>query len=266
MNDILTALTHHGYADTANNIDGVYIVVDPKWKKIAVSVSGGADSALLLFLLCDIISKQQLKIEVNIISNIRMWKDRPWQRKNSVDVFNYIKDRFPEIQFQRHENFIAPEIEYGNIGRIIPDRNKQLKSGDQISTASHAEYICYTYNIDAWFAGITKNPPTDNITLGMDDRKIEFDGNLELLVSKQNNTVVCHPFRFSDKRWIMRQYKNYKLDNLLLITRSCEGDNKAYPEIFNGLDFNTYEDSDIVPECGKCFWCQERTWGIQNAE
>jgi hypothetical protein len=266
MNDILTALTHHGYADIANNIDGVYIVVDPKWKKIAVSVSGGADSALLLFLLCDIISKQHLKIEVNIISNIRMWKDRPWQRKNSVDVFNYIKNCFPKIHFRRHENFIAPEIEYGNIGRSIPDRNNQLKSGDQISTASHAEYICYTYNIDAWFAGITKNPLTSDITLGMDDRKIEFDGNLDLLVSKQNNTFVCHPFRFSDKRWIMRQYKNYKLDNLLLITRSCEGDNKTYPEIFNGLDFNTYKDADVVPECGQCFWCQERTWGIQNAE
>jgi 7-cyano-7-deazaguanine synthase in queuosine biosynthesis len=266
MTAILNSLIQNGYVTNINNVDNVYIILDTEWKKIAVSVSGGADSALLLFLLCDIIDKKQLKIDVNVITNIRMWKDRPWQRKNSIDVFNFIQARFTKIKFQRHENFIAPELEYGNIGRSISDRDGRLKSGDQISTISHAEYICHTYDIDAWFAGITKNPTDTNITSGMDDRTNEFDGTIEQLISKQNNTVMCHPFRFTDKRWIMRQYKNYKLDELLALTRSCEGDNNTYPTIFDGLDFTTYKDSDIVPECGQCFWCQERSWGIQNAE
>jgi hypothetical protein len=263
MSDILTSLIQHGYADAVNDLNGVYIVIDPKWKKIAVSVSGGADSALLLFLLCSLIDEQKLNISIDVISNIRMWKDRPWQRKNSLDVFNYISKQFSNIQFCRHENFIAPELEYGNIGRSIIDRNGDLKSGDQISTLAHAEYICYTFEIDAWFAGITKNPPADSITHGMDNRYSEFDGNVDSLISKHHNTVICHPFRFTDKRWIMKQYKNYNLEKLLEVTRSCEGDNRQYPEIFKGLDYTNYSKDINVPECGKCFWCQEREWGLK---
>jgi hypothetical protein len=261
---ILNSLIQNGHVNDINTIDGVYIILDPTWKKIAVSVSGGADSALLLFLLCDIIDKKQLTIDVDVITNIRMWKDRPWQRKNSLDVFNYIKAKFKKIKFYRHENFIAPELEHGSIGKVIPDRNGKLKSGDQISTISHAEYICYLYGIDAWFAGITKNPPGVNVTSGMTDRNNNFNGNIEPLIVKQNNITMCHPFRFADKRWIMRQYKNYKLENLLVLTRSCEGDNKTYPEVFKGLDVTTYKDTNIVPECGQCFWCQERVWGLAN--
>jgi tRNA(Ile)-lysidine synthase TilS/MesJ len=262
MTAILNSLIQNGHVNNVNTIDGVYIILDHTWKKIAVSVSGGAVSALLLFLLCDIIDKKQLTIDVDVITNIRMWKDRPWQQKNSVDVFNFVKDRFSKIKLQRHESFIAPELEYGNIGRSIPDRDGRLKSGDQIMTISHAEYICHIHGIDAWFAGITKNPSNSDITSGMDDRIAEFDGNIEQLISKQNNTTICHPFRFTDKRWIMRQYKNYKLENLLALTRSCEGDNKTYPNVFNGLDVTTYKDTDVVPECGQCFWCQERAWGL----
>ena len=86
MTNIKELFYQSGYKNIYD-IDDVFIVLDSDWKKIAVSVSGGADSALLLFLLSSLIDKNNLSIEINVITNIRMWKSRPWQRKNSLDVF-----------------------------------------------------------------------------------------------------------------------------------------------------------------------------------
>ena len=259
MTNIKELFYQSGYKNIYD-IDDVFIVLDSDWKKIAVSVSGGADSALLLFLLSSLIDKNNLSIEINVITNIRMWKSRPWQRKNSLDVFNYIKDRFPNIRFIRHENFIAPDLEYGNIGRTIKDLNGNLKSGDQISVISHAEYVCFTNNINAWFAGITRNP--SEIENGMDDRNFDFPGHINDLITVKDTIHACHPFRYVTKKWIMYQYRKQELNDLLNITRSCEGDNNSYPDIFKGLDYKSYKETDTVPECGKCFWCRERNWGL----
>lgn len=266
MDSIKIALEKSQFNNNLNYIDGVYIFLDPDWNKIAVSLSGGADSALLAFLLSRLIVEQKLNIEVHIITNVRMWKSRPWQRKNSIDVFNWLYNNFPQVKYIRHENFIAPELEYGVSGPIFVDKNNNAKSGDQISVKSHAEYICFRENIDAWFAGMTKNPEDPNITLRMKDRDQEFDGSIDPLIFKNEHMIMCHPFRYHDKRWIMTQYKKYSLDSLLNLTRSCEGDNNSYPDIFKGLDYTTYDINMLVPECGKCFWCQERAWGLKNAE
>jgi len=260
-----TLIKNWAYKDYTHDIDGVAFVLNPEWKKIAVSISGGADSAMLAYILCDLIVKNNLKIQVHIISNIRMWKTRPWQKWDSLNVYYELCVRFPTIEFIRHENFIAPDIEYGNIGPIIKDEYGHMKSGDQISVRSHAEYVCFTQKINAWFAGITKNPPLDSITLKPDDRNDELtEENIHLLVDYQQGIYVCHPFRFTSKDWIIRQYKNFNLENLLSKTRSCEGDTNTFPEIFKGLDYRTYTPGQQVPSCGKCFWCQERNWALSQ--
>ena len=41
-------------------VDDVYFPLASQWKNIGVSVSGGADSALMAYLLCDLIDKNQL--------------------------------------------------------------------------------------------------------------------------------------------------------------------------------------------------------------
>lgn len=253
------------YKEYTYYIDDVAFVLNPAWKKIAISVSGGADSAMLAYILCNLIVKNNLKIQVHIISNIRMWKTRPWQRWNALEVYHDLHIRFPTIEFIRHENFIAPDIEYGNIGPIIRDEYGHMKSGDQIATRSYAEYVCFSQHIDAWFAGITKNPLLDSITLKPDDRNDNLNkDNLHLLVDYRDGVYVCHPFRFTAKDWIIRQYKNFNLLDLLNKTRSCEGDTTAYPEVFKELNYRTYQQGQHVPTCGKCFWCQERNWALSQ--
>jgi hypothetical protein len=254
-------LENHPLNNYIYKIDDALIPLDTRWEKIAISVSGGADSALLSYLICDLIDKNNLKIEVHVISNVRMWKTRPWQRYNSIEVYEWLTNRFKNIKFVRHENYVPPELEYGNIGACIKDHDK-MKSGDQIIVRSHAEYICRTNKINAWFGGITKNPPKTFSSLGMPDRNIT-DIKIEDIVVCADNLWVCHPFRNTSKDWIINQYKINDVSELLLLTRSCEGDRISSPEVFGDLDYKTYQPYQYVPECGKCFWCFERNWAKQ---
>jgi hypothetical protein len=237
-------------------IDNVNLRIDPAWNNIAISISGGADSALLAYLLCSIISKEQLNIEVHVISHIRMWKTRPWQRYDSLRVYQFLEESFPTISFYRHENFIAPDIEYGRIGPRLRDEYGNMKSGDQITVRSHAEYICATHNIKAWYAALTMNPNDATITNGMPDR-VHKEQDPSLLIVEKQGVYSCHPFLYTTKDWIVKQYQDNNIMNLFEITRSCEGE-------FDGLDYTNYIPFEHVPVCGACFWCKERAWAIEQ--
>lgn len=237
-----------------HNIDNVTIPFDPKWKNIAVSVSGGADSALLTYLLCNI---APVETRFHIISNIRMWKTRPWQSEDSKRIFDFFVDRFPERTFYRHTNFIAPDIEYGNIGPSLTDEYGMKVSGDNIQIRAFAEYTCYYNNIEGYYNAVTCNPPDVEFggMLERDLKNIKGKNHLEHMIHL--GIHVMHPFRFTDKSWIVKQYKRLNIMNLFNITRSCEGE-------FEDLNFRTYVPGQYVPTCGECFWCKERDWAIEQ--
>jgi 7-cyano-7-deazaguanine synthase in queuosine biosynthesis len=250
-------------------IDGVYVPLSQKWKNIGVSVSGGADSALMSYLLCNLITKNQLDITVHIITNIRCWKTRPWQRHNSIEVYGWLTDKFKNIQFKRHENFIAPELEWGSKGPSIVDEYGRLKSGNQIELRAHAEYVAHTEKLDAWYCGVTKNPDKE-FDQRLTDRDVFIDtvsdALLDKLIKAHMGGFACHPFTYVQKDWIVAQFKRLGIMDLFDLTRSCEGDLNTYPEIFGDLDYRTYVPGLPVPVCGKCFWCQERQWGVDKCQ
>ena len=91
--------------------DGLTIPFDPSWNNIAISVSGGADSALLAYLLCDYIRKNELyPFHVHIINHVRCWKTKPWQQHDAQMVYRFLFQEFNHISFKKHTNFIAPEL------------------------------------------------------------------------------------------------------------------------------------------------------------
>jgi len=236
----------------------IKIPFDTSWKKIAVSLSGGADSALLAFLLCKKITDSKLlNFEVHVISHIRCWKTKPWQQWDSLRVFNWLKERFPNISFIRHSNFISPDLEYGDKGPNIIDEYGKLVSGDNIQIRSFSEYICHYNNIDAYYNGVTKNPESIE---GMSSRNIiPTDDNHHLYEMVHMGKKVYHPFRFIDKSVIFREYKIQSLIDLFNVTRSCEGE-------FEEINYKNYIPNQDVPICGKCFWCKEREWAIDQSK
>jgi hypothetical protein len=231
------------------------IPYNKEWKNVAISVSGGADSALLAYLVCSQITTQS----VHIISHKRMWKTRPWQSHDSLNVYNWLFKKFPNIKFVRHTNFIAPDIEYGNTGPNLTDEYGKTVSGDNIQQRSFAEYICFNEDIDAYYNAVTRNP-ISKLFNGMRERDIEpTEDNKHLERMMHMGVEVLHPFRFIDKSNIVKKYKELDLMDLFNITRSCEGE-------FDGINYITYIPGQHVPVCGNCFWCKEREWAIESSK
>jgi hypothetical protein len=240
-----------------HNVDGVNIPFETTWNSIAISVSGGADSAMLAYLLCNLVPSYRKNFKVHVISHVRMWKTRPWQQWDSMSVYNWLTHRFPNVTFQRHINFIAPELEYGNIGPSLTDEYGKNVSGDNIEQRSFAEFICHREDVDAYYNAVTRNPKDVNFK-GMSERDIDpNESNQHLTVMIHMGKYAIHPFRFVEKSWIVNQYKRLDIEDLFNITRSCEGE-------FNGIDYKTYTPGQFVPICGGCFWCKERAWAIEQ--
>lgn len=240
------------------NIGEIEIPFNSNWNSIAIAVSGGADSALLAFLLCHLIHEHNAHMNVHVISNIRCWKTRPWQQTVSQTVYDWLVQKFySTIQFRRHENFVPPELEHGASGQSIVDEYGRTVSGDTLELRAFAEFVCCTHNVDAYFNAVTKNPPID-IPGRLPARDIApTDNNQHLAITKHLGKWSCHPFRFVDKSWVIQQYKQFDIMDLLAITRSCEGE-------FVGINYTTYKPGQEVPVCGDCFWCKEREWGIEQ--
>ena len=77
------------------------------WKRIGISLSGGADSALLAYLICKNVS---VTTDIHITNQIRMWKTRPWQGPVVDRVIDWFESKF-DHNFIVHKNFIPPELE-----------------------------------------------------------------------------------------------------------------------------------------------------------
>lgn len=227
-------------------LDGIEIPLQKSWRKIGVSLSGGADSALLAYILM-----KNTNAEFYLTTQIRMWKTRPWQRYVAKEVVSWFREKFPN-RIAHLENFVPPEMEEPNTTYITDEYGKS-KPGNRIILRAYNEYVAHTHKLDAWYAGVNLNP-SEKFDGALADRNIAV-----IPVQLEHMGIpVIHPFVNVRKDWIIRQYVNYEIGELLEITRSCEGE-------FDNLNYLTYQPYQPVPRCGECFWCKEREWGIQNA-
>ena len=218
----------------------------PEWTKIGISISGGADSALLSYLLCS-----NTDAEIHFTNQIRLWKTRPWQEHVADQVIDWFKNRFKN-KFFIHRNLIPSELEWGDKGPTIVDEYGKLKSGNQIILRSHNEYIGHKYRLDALYGGINRNPDIE-IPGALADRD---KGHIPPYFI-HNGIHICHPFVHTKKDWIIKQYYEHDILDLLNLTRSCEGE-------FEDITYKTYTPGQYVPTCGECFWCKERKWALSQ--
>ena len=63
---------------TCHRVSRLDIPMGREWSNIAVNLSGGADSACLAMILCNIIQANGFSIKLNAISYVRCWATRPW--------------------------------------------------------------------------------------------------------------------------------------------------------------------------------------------
>ncbi len=219
------------------------------WKRIGISLSGGADSALLAYLICKNVSATT---HIHITTQIRMWKTRPWAEYVADDVVEWLRQNF-DNNFYHHKNLVPPEMEEPNT-ILIKDEYGKMKPGNRIILRSYNEYVANRHNIDALYAGVNMNPDID-----IPGKVAERDEGHIAPHFVHDGIDICHPFVYTKKDWIIQQYYDNNILDLLKITRSCEGE-------FEEITYKTYTPGQFVPECGKCFWCKEREWAIEKVK
>jgi len=206
-------------------------------KKIGVSMSGGADSSMLCYLLAKEIKENDLNIIIHPIS--ARFAVRPWSYMRAKRVVKFIKNDLecPEI-FGQHYYFSVPEDE------CKIDQAKEKHFGHVMS------FLFVNNIIDHLFSGKTKNP-SKQVMNTFFDKNPQTDRNNPTEKDIYKASVETVPWAMVDNRLIIDLYKKYGLMHTLLpITRSCEGSETAT--------------SNFTKECGKCWWCEERKWALEQ--
>lgn len=214
-------------ADTAQG----RVTVDPPKTKVGIRLSGGADSAIIAYMLG--LYKKQVR-DIKIIPITVVNEIKPWQDIYAKAVVRFIENEL-QIKFEDH---------------VIP---KEVIPASEYASFQHSfQRLLYkTGVVECHYTGITLNPPIHEFNIGEEfhqyrDALRDYDGELKSTSTPSGKAVT--PLANINKRGVAELYRNYDLiDTLFPITRSCE----------NRRVFHT------EPHCGTgCWWCLERQWGF----
>jgi len=215
------------------NINGIPIGIY-KDGPIGVGISGGADSAILLYILmCN--TNQPVHI-------YNMW--------SSSRKYSFAKSVKSVIETCSKLTGNTNYVEH--LFQVEPRETIELYCNQLNSALNKKE-------IDMFYMGLTAFPPKE-VYMKFDEQQQDWhnkfrDPDVEhplfgLTIEESTDMIsnidkVYSPFRNYNKKDIAKLYKALDLETTLFpITRSCENDNH------------------IESHCGKCWWCQERLWAF----
>ena len=223
---------------------------------VIIRLSGGADSAILLYMICDTYEKAETQLNlwpITVIHGVRNW-----QSYHAQQVLDYMMEKFPDVNWKTHE-----VIKCMNPGGKPNNKNANNYVDDQESLIDKvvAEYA----GSAAVFNGVTANPPEEIGEKYWGSSKVfgkkvwdvrEKHRDWKFIADRKpieddsaRKLVHVNPFIQHHKGHVAELYKKYDLiDDLLPITRSCEG-----------WDYMT---ANYQKTCGECWWCMERDWAF----
>ena len=204
--------------------------------KICINISGGADSAILLYMLIRYCEKYIPEAEIHVITSanpIKGWKNAKW----STTVIDRILQIFYYTTLiKSHYTFYSDDQRRSELN----DTEKMIKERTGITFTIH---------------GTTQNPPLEVCEeFGLPQFKGRDAGHGRTTMS---NGFYIHarymPFMNVDKRMIAHLFIHFNmLEKLFPFTRSCEW--------HNSNTFNSADPGD--KHCGECWWCKEREWAF----
>lgn len=255
-------LADYFYKDITN-INGLPVYFNKESKSVMITFSGGADSTMMLYLLCRLIDYYKSNTKIIIVTHVRHWEGQPWIENITENIIKYLDNMFPAIKKEQHYGFIPTELEITPLSNIVgADKLFNLQDmstayADVFATMAHTIYIRQRFNIETSFSGVTMNPVLDHKELNSPsfrDMREFREGDLCSVQGSTNNG----PFTIINKDWVMAQYYNFGITDLKDMTRSC---NTPLSEL--NLPKNVeLKGSEFA--CGTCFFCAERQWGEDN--
>lgn len=222
-----------------NSQQDIFIEFPEYIKNIGIKLSGGLDSAFMLYIVCKYINDEQINTSIVPIT-IEKSKVK-FHYKFSELVINFCKKEFPNVIFKDHKKINQYlNIDHNTTQHIFVDQLRKQKV------------------IDSHFSGVTANPPEDIIFKSPDNYIFDppperiYKGKLKTQILQIKNNYYLHqPFVNIDKKGIYELYKKFNLlDSLFLLTRSCENQFKE-------------KTNNYTTHCKNYCWdCFERKWGF----
>lgn len=235
------------------NVDRYSLELD-ETMKIGMSLSGGADSAILLYILMKNLKNRHLKI-YSLLAH-----DRKTAMEHHVDkIVETCSELTGNTNFTLHKTYKENQI----VDTLF-DYWKEILNNNEV---------------DVMYVGLTKFPPNDvyeqfeekqpnwHVELRHENterplRGIEIpvraDTNTEFLIADQSKLSapsisiderVYAPFANLNKKDIASMYESLSVTDILFpVTRSCE------------------DPTHLGSHCGVCWWCNEREWAFGRLE
>ena len=242
---------------------------DDNWKNIGVKLSGGADSSILYYAVCNYFKD---RTDVNIYPMTLDTEFKPWYSEGAKKII----DKVTQLTGKSPAKHI---IKYSNKHKDRDTVNFYIEEQVEMSRNTIKQY-----RLDVVYSGLTSNPSKEdiseavikkygddkitNIALGYikgADPKREMGSEVYENVSVSNGKISnskfsnIRPFIHADKKLVYDVYKYFgMLEELYPLTYSCE---TRYQE----HRFNIKEQHDWK-HCGYCFFCAERLYAFGKLE
>lgn len=232
------------------------LVLNPNYKNVAVKLSGGADSAIVYYAVCNYYKNT----ETNVYALTMYTPLKPWYSVGSAKVIDIVEEL---TGVHPVEHFIH-----------YHPAHTTIRKGEEysIGITDMDDLAIKRFNFDAMYSGLTINPPTDIMIQYFIKNYEKFGLDLDKLlmhINKRNSsrdtteadTFVIQPYEdrsidrirpFIDKnkKEVYKAYVAYDMmEKLYPYTYSCE----EHTDSHNNMDF---------VHCGHCFFCLERYWGF----
>lgn len=225
-------------------------------KNIAVRLSGGPDSSIIYYAVCDFYKNDpDAKIFPYTISTpLRPHSGR--KAKEVIEVVSQLTGAQPT------EHYVRWHDAHNEKNSRESNSYEYTKAQDDL-----CDEIIRKHSIEIHYSGLSINCPLDRleeaITVhGLDPREcghslttrdVSRDIPSEQVITKSRTTIMCLPFAREHKLAVRRQFDFYSVtESLFPHTWSCE--------------HNSQKDQEDPAHCGKCYFCIERAYAFGRLE
>ena len=208
----------------------------PEHKTIGLLFSGGMDSSLLLYML----GKQYPRRRIMAFSAGCSYIDNRIHMKQVNDVFDRVTNLVPQGALDYH-------ITHYHEDRDTHHCNQAMTEFDSM--------------VDVWVTGLNHAPPPGVVVTNCYGEDIDLHEycHMENRKSRGEEWQTVDGYQYYsplinlNKQDIVALYKRFGIyAELMPLTRSC-------PKQWDYEDMKLY-----TPECGWCYFCLERKWGLMK--
>jgi len=210
-------------------------------KHIGIKLSGGADSAIVAYMLFKTIQECKYNTKVTLLTTVH--EQKAYQKVYSDKVLMWLINEFPNVTIGEHLTNTCPAVKVGNKWTSTEYHNRQDNLLDE----------AYMLGIERHYNGITANPPKEVYEQFFSKEGPVLNGGTperdvpnQPQCNNNPNQPSYRPLINTNKKGVAELYKQYGLeDTLFNQTRSCEAWTNNFDE-----------------HCNDCWFCKEREWGF----